>query len=463
MAIGVSPKHSLRLLLFIMVGALASTPVMAEKADDTPLTVSFEQRLRFEALDNDFRGPSNAGDELLLSRTLIHAEYDAGPVALGAEFQDSRSYFADSDAPISASFVNAADILQLYARVGLPSVLGESGQAHVTLGRQTVSIGSKRQIERPSFANVIGTFTGAHFESRHARGDELHAFLVVPVARQPTERARVADNGHQFDKEQWNSRIWGLHYRRRDAFPGIASDIWGEIFLYGINEEDSSEFPTPNRRQFTPGFRLYRPRAAGRVNFDVEAAYRFGKRRASSAATDIADLDIRAYSLFARIGYSFDAPWQPNLALQYYYVSGDKDPGDGTFGQYERLFNSRRTDLNNTSIYGPLTPANLNAPSIRFEAKPSNRFDFRLTYSPVWLASDSDAWVVARLRDPTGQSGSFLGHAIDTRFTYDLIPDRLKLEWGASTLIFGEFPKNVPGGPTGNRTLFGYSQLTLRL
>ena len=451
------------LALAVAATALWTMPAVAASSAANPFSISAEQRLRFEVLDNDFRGNGNQNDELLLSRTLIAAEYDAGPIAFGAEFQDARTYFDDADTPISASFVNTADILQLYARIDLPALLGKDGQSHVTLGRQTVSIGSKRQIQRSSFSNVINGFTGAHFEAGNVRGDELHAFLVVPVASLPSARARVGDNSQQFDEEEWNQRVWGLHYARADAFPGIASGIRGELFLYGLHEEDSADSPTPNRRQFTPGFRLFRKRAPGEIDFDIEAAYRFGKRRASSAPSDTIDLDISAYSLFAQVGYSFDTPWKPHLALQYYYVSGDKDPNDGTFGQYERLFNSRRTDLGNTSIHGPLTPANINAPSVRFEASPGDRFGMRMSYSPVWLASDTDAWVVARLRDPTGRSGSFLGHAIDTRFTYELVPEQLELEWGASTLIFGNFPKNVPGGPDGNRTLYGFTQLTLKL
>ena len=85
------------------------------------------------------------------------------------------------------------------------------------------------------------------------------------------------------------------------------------------------------------------------------------------------DLDVKAHSqLMARTGYTFDAPWQPRIALQYYWASGDDMPGDQDFDQYERLFGSRRTDLNNTSIHGPLTPANLSALSIRMDVKPNS-------------------------------------------------------------------------------------------
>ena len=41
-----------------------------------------------------------------------------------------------------------------------------------------------------------------------------------------------------------------------------------------------------------------------------------------------------------------------------------------------------------------------------------------------------------------------------------MVPDRLRLELGASGLIYGDFPKNVRDGPDGDGTAFGYAQLT---
>jgi hypothetical protein len=164
--------------------------------------------------------------------------------------------------------------------------------------------------------------------------------------------------------------------------------------------------------------------------------------------------------LYAALGYSFDAPWQPRLALEYYFASGDEDPDDLAFDQYERLFGSRRTDLNNTSIHGPLTPANLSAPGLRVQVTPSERWDGWFQYHAAFLASSTDSWVIARLRDPTGQSGDFIGHALDARARYWVVPDSLRFEIGASALAFGEFARNAPGTPGGSGTLFGYAQLT---
>jgi len=432
-------------------------------AVDAPawLTLKGETRLRYETLQGQFRAGGEGGDQLLLFRSLLLAEADTGPVSFGVEVQDSRTYLADAGTPLSSSIANPLDFLQLYARIDeLPGVFGEGSSSKLTLGRQTVSIGSKRQIERVDFANVIKSYSGAHFVSTAARGDELHLVYVVPTARFPDARPGLDDNELSGDEEQWERRIWGVHYRRADILPAMAPGLWGEVFAYGLEERDSGDFQTPDRSYFAPGFRLYRKPVSGQWDIDLEGALRRGSRYASSAPSDTKSLEVEASMLFAAVGYTFDMPWQPRFALEYYYASGDEDPFDLNYDQHERLFGSRRTDLNNTSIHGPLTPANLNAPGFRLEVKPGARWDARVYYHAAHLASKTDSWVIAKLRDPSGQSGDFIGHTLDGRARYWVLPDSLRLELGASALIYGEFAKDVPGGPDGDGTLFGYAQLT---
>ncbi|MHA7901537.1 MAG: alginate export family protein [Henriciella sp.] len=426
------------------------------------LTLSGEARVRYESLDGQFRAGREGSDQLLLFRTLVLAEADTGPVSFGIELQDSRTYLGDAGTPLSSSFTNPLDVLQLYARVDrLPGLLGTDSESQLILGRQTVSIGSKRQIERVSYANVIRSYTGAHFISEAGRGDEFHAIYVVPTARFPNARPDLDDNRLSGDEEQWGRRIWGVHYRRADILPGAVPGLWGEVFVYGLEEEDTEDFQTPDRSYIAPGFRLYRKPKAGQWDIDLEAALRRGTRYASATPADTQSLKVDAAMMIAALGYTFDAPWQPRLSLEYYYASGDADPDDLAFDQHERLFGGRRTDLGNTSIHGPLTPANLSAPGFRVQVKPDDRWDGWFQYHAASLASETDSWVIARLRDPSGQSGDFIGHALDARARYWVAPDSLRLELGASGLIYGAFPKNVPGGPEGDGTLFGYAQLTL--
>lgn len=450
--------------------AACAAPASAEEAFrldrlvDAPgwLTVKGETRVRYESLEGQFRAGREGSDQLLLFRSLLLAEADAGPFAIGVELQDSRTYLGDAGTPLSNSIANPLDVLQLYVRSdSLPGLLGPGSVTDAKLGRQTVSIGSKRQIERVDFANVIKSYTGLHAISTAPRGDELHLLLVVPTARFPDSRPGLDDNELSGDEEQWGRRIWGLHYRRADILPNAAPGLWGEVFVYGLEEDDRGGFETPDRSHVAPGFRLYRRPARQQWDIDLEGALRRGTRSGSSRPDDTSSLDVEASMLFAALGYTFDAPWQPRLALEYYWASGDDDPDDNVYGQHERLFGARRSDLNNTSIHGPLTPANLNAPGFRIEVKPNARWDGRAYYHAAFLASDTDSWVIARRRDVTGQSGDFIGHVLDARARYWVIPDSLRLEIGASALVYGEFAETVPDGPGGDGTLFGYTMLTL--
>lgn len=451
------------LIQVIAVGLAKAEPWRLETALGLPdwLQVSGETRGRYESLDGQFRRGLDGSDQLLVFRSLLSVEADTGPVTVSLELQDSRSYLGDAGTPLSNSFVNPLDVLQAYVAFEAPGLLGPGSKTDVKLGRQTISIGSKRQIERVSFANVIKSYTGLHAISRTDRGDALHVLFVTLVGRFPTERDALDENGLERDREQWFRRVWALHYRRADIAPAVLPGLWGEVFVYGLNEDDTETVRTANRSYVTPGFRFFRAPQPGQWDLDIEGALRFGSRRASSAPDDYEDLDVTASQLIARIGYTLNAPLKPRVAVQYYWASGDGDPGDDRFDQYERLFGGRRTDLNNTSIHGPLTPANLSAPGVRFDITPNDRFDARLHYSPAFLASDTDTFIIAGLRDSLGRSGTFLGHALDARMRYWIVPDSLRLEVGASAFVFGAFTKAVPGGPDGERTLFGYSQLTL--
>ncbi|MCP2680523.1 alginate export family protein [Maricaulaceae bacterium NA33B04] len=435
----------------MLIATLAAL-VSLQAGESAPrFEIEGEVRARYESLSGQFRAGRDGSDQLLALRTLVHGRATFDGLSLGMELQDSRTYLDDAGTPLSSSYVNALDILQAYAEVDVPSPF-EAGNASVTLGRQTVSIGSKRQIERVSYANVIKAYTGFHYAAA-SETRALHVIAVVPIDRRPGDQASVGDNEIVADAEQWNRLIWGAHYRHQ------LDELWLEGFVYGLNESDSDTFPTPNRRYVTPGIRVFRAPSVGEWDLDVEAALRFGSRRASSAATDTTDLDVAAGMLLAKLGYTFDTPWRLRVGAEYYYASGDEDPNDGRFDQYERLFGGRRTDLNNTSLHGPLTPANLSVPGVRFSGEPTANTDFWLKLSAPSLASATDSWVIAQRRDPSGQSGQFLGTMIDGRLRWRPGPDGLEFEFGASALFMDGFARDVPDAPSDGTTLFGYAQI----
>ena len=93
--------------------------------------------------------------------------------------------------------------------------------------------------------------------------------------------------------------------------------------------------------------------------------------------------------------------------------------------------------------------------------KPNDRLDGWFQYHAASLASATDRWIIAKRRDPLGQSGKFIGHTLDARLRYWLLPQRARLEVGASALLAGDFVRRAPDKPEAEDTYFGYVQATL--
>jgi hypothetical protein len=442
------------------LGQTSTDPFALEDALNAPdwLKLEGETRVRYETLEGQFRAGGKGGDQLLAFRTLILAEADSGPLAAGVEIQDSRVYLDDAGTPLTTSIVNPLDVLQAYVRLDLDGAFG-SKTAFLKLGRQTVDIGSRRILERVEMANVIFSYTGAYWRSTNDRGDQLHLLHVSPTNRLPNQRDALGDNNISGDEEDWGRRFYGAHYMRANVLGDWLPDVSAEAFVYSLKERDTRAVPTPNRDYLQPGFRIVRPPRQGRFDFDIEAAWRSGTRRETTAESDVRDLTVDARMVYAHIAYTFSHAWRPRLAIDYYLATGDESPQDGAYNQFERLFGSRRSDLGNTGIHGPLTPANIDAPGARIEITPSPRFDLRLAWKSAYLDEQKDAWVQARVRDPLGLSGDFIGDAFEVRSRYWVIPGSLRAELGGSALLGGEFADRAPNAARQGDTWFGYVQL----
>lgn len=428
------------------------------------LKISGEARVRYESLDGQFRAGGRGGDQTMAFRTLILAEAKFDPVTFGLELQDSRKELNDPGSTLSASLVNPLDVLQAYASfdlsgTGLATALKQD-KARLKLGRQTLDIGGRRILERADMANVLLNFTGAYWQSSNTRGDAWNVVAVVPVGRLPQDRSSLEKNEMQADREEWSRLLLGVHYRRANLLGDLLPQTSGELFVFRLKEHDTARTNTPNRDYFQPGFRLFRPPQKSQWDFELDTSWRTGTRRASVTPTDTIDLKVRAFAAHAHIGYTFDAPWEPRVGIDWDFASGDRNPSDLNFDQAERLFGGRRTDLGNTGIHGPLTPANINAPGGRIELKPNARTDMRLAFKVAHLDEARDAWVVARVQDRTGQSGTFIGTTIDGRARYWLQPNQLRLEVGASALIPGRFARTAPNASRQGTTHYGYLAIT---
>ena len=431
-------RFSLR-LLFSAVLALTLCPVFADSAPwriqqalDLPdwLSLSGTHRMRLESLDQQFRNGRDGGDQVFLFRTLLMAQVKMENFRIGLEMEDSRQELADSATALNTTIVNPLELLQAYAEVNIDNLFTRGSKSRVRGGRITMDVGSRRLVARNRYRNTLNAFTGVDWQWTAADKSKLRLFYTLPIQRRVS--GNILDNNPRFDKERGDVRFWGVYY-------SPASLPWGdsgEVYLFGLNENDTVDLATANRDIYTSGFRLYRKPASGQWDYQLESIFQFGESRASRTAT--ADLDHFAHYQHAAIGYTFKHPWSPRLLFQYDYASGDDDANDDDNNRFSTLFGARRFEYGPTSIYGAFARANLNSPGLRLIVKPRKKVNLMFALRGFWLASADDAWTTAAISNPAGQSENYIGTQIETRLRWDILPRNIRLEAGAAHIFAGD-------------------------
>ncbi len=443
----------LLLLLFAAAPAFAQDDAQPWRAHEALglswLRFGLEQRTRFEHVENDFRPAAGSDSTGLALRTLLSAELRFLPVVVGFELQDSRLY-ATRDTPLNTTHVNPLELLQGY--VGL-----RRGALSLTLGRFTMDLGSRRLVARNEFRNTINGFTGVDVMWTRASRLTLRAFAMMPVIRLPLETGALAKNAVAFDVENTSAFFAGGF-----VSAPLGAEVQVEAYVLGLHESDHPLAPSADRRLVTPGVRLLRPPANGTFDFQLEMMAQLGTSRATAEAADGRDLAHRAFSAHLSAGWRFDVAASPRLALQYDFASGDDDARDGLNGRFDVLFGARRFELGPTGLWGAIARSNLHSPGVRVEVAPHPTLEAFAAYRALWLASPRDAWTTAPLVDPTGASGTFVGHHLEARVRWSPLPRNLALEVGGAWLAQGTFAKSAPGARGGD-SVYAYAQLVTAL
>jgi hypothetical protein len=447
--------------------ALSASPALADSKDAAwtledalgnpeGLKVSASIRTRYEALHDQFRPGLDRNDDLVTIRTDIAAEYDTGPIRIGGELVDARAYFGDRGSSISTGEVNALEPIQAYVGADLGSVFGKGTNASLEAGRFVLDLGSRRLVARNEFPNTTTAFTGVKFEWRGADKERLTLFYTYPQHRRPEDKTDLLDNKVQWDHEGDDLVFYGGFFNK----PKIVGATNVDVYFYGLDEHDTAQWVTRDRHLMTPGVRVWRDPAAGKVDYQIEYAYQFG-HVSTSTAPNAPRQDVSAQTLHAELGYQFAGSWQPRLSAFYDFGSGDK-PG-GSYNRFDGLFGSRRGDWGPGGIYGPLGRSNISSPGFRLEVKPTKRLDGFVAYRAAWLDSATDSFASTTVRDATGAAGKFAGHQIEARARYWLIPKFLRWEAGGAVLFNGRFLRDAPNANGFGNTVYGYTDLTLTI
>lgn len=422
------------------------------------LSLSLEQRTRYEIMDGRFYANTKGGDQQIPLQTDLWLEANLGAFRLGTEFMDSRALGADSGSGVKNTQADQADFLQGYVAWADQNVFYSGLGAEVIAGRQTINLGSNRLVARKVYPNTFTNFTGVRVRLLDYDQWQFNGFVTMPVNKYPNNAAEILDEVQDFDEEDTHTWFSGGFLE----LPKLLG--WGinsEVYLYHLDEGDSQRNPTRNRRYFTPGMRFYIKPSKAKFDFQVESIGQLGTVRSSTANSNGRDLSHEAWFQHLDAGYTFDMPWSPRFALEYDYASGDKNPYDDKDQSFDTLYGARRFDYGPTGIYGAIPRSNMNMPGYRINLAPRSDIQTSLSHKLFWLASSKDSWSSAGLQDKTGRSGDFVGHQLELTARWDF-NSSVNFETGWTHLFKGEFAKRAPSHPATSDVDYFYVQSMLR-
>ena len=410
-------------------------------------------RTRLESLNAEFR-PGRIGDSGILSlRSSLKGEYITPSANYVLELADSRHYLADDITPRNNSIVNTYDILQGYVQLNFRNNL-DIEKGNLKFGKFTMDVGSRRLVARNRFRNTINSFLGIKGSFIQNSRTNFQGFVVLPVHRLPDQHEILIDNEAAFDRVSEKTMFAGITVSRWNANHSIK----GEFFLFGLKEGDVSWRPSRDRRLLTFGPRLTSKKETGKLDYEIESYFQIGR---SSASSNPASEDLSHFAHFQHIylGYTFYGKWKPRVMLLFDYASGDKDPGDDKNNRFDTLFGARRSDFGPTSIYGAFARSNLFSPGYKLEIRPISKGSIEFFHRYFALASAYDVWTTSKIIDPSGNSGSELGHQIDIRVRYMTFQDKVKMEAGITRLFTGQFIMEAPNSNRNENHTYCYVQM----
>ncbi len=395
------------------------------------LDVGLQYRVRLEHRDNDFRRDVNSVDDPLLSRARAYLAVKdiLDPLRITLELQDSRRFhgkFAHDDRD-----VDKLEFIQSYGELYFKNALGENRPISIRAGRMAFEVLDRRLIARNEWRNTTNNFQGVRALFGQNKNDwQLDTFALQPITRLLYDVDRP-------NKSQW---FYGaiLNWRR------WSESVTLQPFYFKLDQKSTSAAAARNID--SAGLRGYGVIGNTAFDYDFMGVYQFG-----NSGNQV----HRAFGAVTELGYTFDHKWKPRLSENYGYGSGDETSTDRKNQRFERLFGFARPWSSNDYMQWE----NIHSLKTRIEIQPVKKLRIDSGYSLYWLASNSDRWNSANLRDNKGKSGNFIGHEFDIRTRYKITPN---LEGNVGYAYFkpGEFTRETGRNNTSN---FLYLELTWSL
>ena len=419
------------------------------KANDNPLSffdgrlvLDFQERLRFEARNNNF----DFNDKL---KTANDADFLLQRARLGVKFAptDWLTFYAQGQSAfefggarakipgqLGAEGDNQIDLFQAYLRIGEKNL-------NLTIGRQLLSYGDERLIGAFEWNNLGRSFDAVKF---HYNTDtwSIEAFTssVVVPKRNVFDQSDLFD-GNNTGRDQIFS---GIYFSSTGLIPVQTTD------LYAL--ELHEDYPVGGTDFVTLGTRMKAdPKKLAGFDYETEMAAQTGKVKGK---------DLAAFAGHWGTGYNWlGSSWKPRLGLEYNYATGDSNPADGTVGTFQNLFPT------NHPFYGTMdffSWQNIHNPAVSFSVQPTEKLKVKLDYNFFWLADTHDAWYrangVTQVRAISPKASSYVGSELDLNLTWK-ITKNFSLGGGCGHFFDGKYAKATGASSDAD---FAYVQATLQ-
>ena len=420
--------------------------------------ISGAYRIFNENLSNPFR-PSREEDENLLSfRSNLKIEANSGSWTLVGELQDSRAYGINDPRNLNGGSVNALEPIQYYVQYDGELSLDTFSNIEVKAGRFTAKLGNGRLIGRNGYRNTLFDFMGSKAKLKSVDGNSLELFWMMAGQIRPSSLDDLDSNDIQHDRFDDDLWVGGVFGETVSLLPNAKT----RAYFMALQEKDTpGTRESFNRELLTFGGQVLRTAKPGKWDFDIEAAFQTGTRRASRSASDTNDLDVRAHFAHFALGYTLkEIPL--NIAFTYDYASGDDSANDDESNLFDPYFGPIKGDLGPTGQFTLVHRNNLSAPGVRLKYTTEKRVQLFFHWQAVWLDSASAPFGRIGVQDATGDSGDFAGNQLHASLKAPLWVKGLSLDLGIVNFVNGEFFNDAPNAAGNGDPLYVYTMLNYK-
>ena len=364
--------------------------------DDWRLSIGGEFRFRMEAETNKAFGATEpAQDTFHLYRYMFHADLKYRKL-FRVFAQGVAAFDEERDLALRAIDENRWDVHQLFFDL---RVLGEELPLTLRVGRQELQYGKERFVSPLEWANVRRRFDGVKLFAKGQRWDAA-LWYVKPVVVQRKQRDRFNED---YDFYGAYATYKGIPRHGLDLYFFAIDDIGNRVNPNGKAGDVS---------RYTLGSRFW-GKTAG-FDYEAELAGQWGRWAGDT---------IQAWSWSIYGGYTFaDVPWKPRLGAGFDWASGDEHPRDGKVGTFDQMFPLGHAWLGYLDLIGRqnITSVNVNLSAWAVPKKVKTA----IAYHAFWPNANEDALYnpgggVVR-RDPTGHSGTEVGHELDVTLAWNI-------------------------------------------